>query len=88
MKKTYYAAAMYAAFGLLSGLFYREYVKANDFGGDTQLALLHTHLFAHQPTDFVDHIETIIMKHAYLVDNQHISILDNFAPSFGDVIHK
>ena len=46
MKKIYYAAAAYAALGLFSGLFYREFVKAHDYSGDTQLALLHTHLLA------------------------------------------
>lgn len=34
----------YAIVGLLSGLYYRELTKAHDFEGDTQLAVVHTHL--------------------------------------------
>jgi hypothetical protein len=30
--------------GVVSGLFYREFTKAHDFTGDTQLAVTHTHL--------------------------------------------
>ena len=44
MKKLYYAALAYAILGLTSGMFYRGYTEANDFTGDTQLAVLHTHL--------------------------------------------
>lgn len=46
MKKLYYAALSYAVLGLVSGLFFREYTKAHDFDGVTQLAVLHTHLLA------------------------------------------
>lgn len=46
MKKLYYAAMAYAVIGLMTGLFYREYTKINDFTGDTELAVLHTHLLA------------------------------------------
>ena len=46
MKKIYYAAAMYAVLGLGFGLFFREYTKAHDFTGFTQLAVMHTHLLA------------------------------------------
>jgi hypothetical protein len=34
------------ALGLASGLYYRELTKLNDFTGDTQLGLVHTHLLA------------------------------------------
>ncbi|MFE3556218.1 DUF2871 domain-containing protein [Streptomyces sp. NPDC059193] len=44
MKKLYYSAVIYTVLGLLSGLFYRELTKAQDFTGDTQLSVLHTHL--------------------------------------------
>jgi hypothetical protein len=37
---------MYAVLGLGLGLFYREYTKAHDFHGATQLAVMHTHLLA------------------------------------------
>lgn len=46
MKKIYVAALAYMIAGLAAGLFYREYTKAADFEGDTQLSVLHTHLLA------------------------------------------
>ncbi|GAA3520658.1 DUF2871 domain-containing protein [Actinocatenispora rupis] len=46
MRASYYAAHTYMIVGVLSGLFYREFTKANHFTGDTQLAVLHTHLLA------------------------------------------
>lgn len=45
--KLYYATLAYLVLGLASGLFYREFTKANDFtaaDGFTQLAVVHTHL--------------------------------------------
>ena len=46
MKKLFYAAFAYMLVGVASGLFYREFTKANDFpaGEFTQLGLAHTHL--------------------------------------------
>ncbi|WP_405885367.1 DUF2871 domain-containing protein [Streptomyces sp. NBC_01136] len=46
MRKSYYAAHTYMILGVISGLYYREFTKANHFDGDTQLALMHTHLLA------------------------------------------
>lgn len=46
MRKSYYAAHVYMIVGVISGLFYREFTKIKDFHGDTQLALMHTHLLA------------------------------------------
>ena len=43
MKKIFYSAFFYMILGLLFGVFYREFTKANDFIGVTQLAQLHTH---------------------------------------------
>lgn len=43
MKKLYYAALLYTILGLAGGLFYRTLTHANDFTGDTQLAVVHTH---------------------------------------------
>lgn len=43
MKKLLYASFSYAAAGVLSGLYYRELTKANDFSGESQLGLVHTH---------------------------------------------
>ncbi|WP_308468174.1 DUF2871 domain-containing protein [Rathayibacter soli] len=46
MKKLFYAAFAYMVLGVLSGLFYREFTKANHFSENafTQLAVVHTHL--------------------------------------------
>ncbi|MGA7204947.1 MAG: DUF2871 domain-containing protein [Specibacter sp.] len=44
MKKLFYSAFGYMVIGVLSGLFYREFTKGKDFTGDTQLAIVHTHL--------------------------------------------
>lgn len=37
---------LFAALGLASGLFYREWTKAFDFTGNSQLGLAHTHFLA------------------------------------------
>jgi hypothetical protein len=47
MKKLFYAASVYLVLGLASGLFYREFTRANDYtaaDGFTQLSVVHTHL--------------------------------------------
>lgn len=46
MKKLFNAAFIYMVLGVLSGLFYREFTKANAFpeGEYTQLGVVHTHL--------------------------------------------
>lgn len=46
MRRLFYASFAYMLAGVLSGLFYREFTKANDFpeGQFTQLGLAHTHL--------------------------------------------
>lgn len=46
MYKLFYAAFVYMALGVASGLFYREFTKANDFTDAqfTQLSVVHTHL--------------------------------------------
>ncbi len=46
MKKLLNASFIYMVVGVLSGLFYREFTKFNDFpeGQFTQLGLAHTHL--------------------------------------------
>ncbi|MFI6317409.1 DUF2871 domain-containing protein [Nonomuraea sp. NPDC050556] len=46
MKKLLYAAHTYMIVGVISGLYYREITKLNDFTGDTQLGVVHTHLLA------------------------------------------
>ncbi|TDW89833.1 MULTISPECIES: DUF2871 domain-containing protein [Kribbella] len=46
MRKIYVAAHVYMILGLISGLFYREFTKLNDFTGDSQLSVVHTHILA------------------------------------------
>ncbi len=46
MRMLYWAAAVYTALGLASGLYYRELTKAHDFTGRTELSTVHTHLLA------------------------------------------
>jgi hypothetical protein len=46
MIRLYYSAALYTVLGLAAGLYYRELTKAQDFVGDTQLSVVHTHLLA------------------------------------------
>jgi hypothetical protein len=46
MRKIYVAAHVYMILGVLSGLFYREFTKLNDFTGDSQLSVVHTHILA------------------------------------------
>ncbi|MFI9100058.1 DUF2871 domain-containing protein [Streptomyces fildesensis] len=46
MRKSYHAAHIYMILGVVSGLYYREFTKLNDFDGRTELALMHTHLLA------------------------------------------
>lgn len=38
------ASMSYTILGLVSGIFYREFTKMNEFTGVTQLSVLHTHL--------------------------------------------
>ncbi|MFH4908291.1 DUF2871 domain-containing protein [Staphylococcus cohnii] len=44
MKKLMFSSAFYTLLGMLSGLFYREMSKAENFSGYSQLNVTHTHL--------------------------------------------
>lgn len=44
MKKLLTTALTYCILGLIAGVYYREITKYNNFTGDTQLSVLHTHL--------------------------------------------
>lgn len=44
MKKLMFSSAFYTLLGLLSGLFYREISKGENFSGYSQLNVTHTHL--------------------------------------------
>ncbi|HEY1180144.1 MAG TPA: DUF2871 domain-containing protein [Phytomonospora sp.] len=46
MRRSMHTAHVYMILGLVSGLFYREFTKLNDFTGETQLSVVHTHLLA------------------------------------------
>ncbi|ANP48325.1 pheromone shutdown protein TraB [Streptomyces griseochromogenes] len=46
MRKILNTAHIYMIIGLVSGLYYRELTKAEDFDGTTQLAVVHTHVLA------------------------------------------
>lgn len=46
MRKILNTAHLYMILGVLSGLYYRELTKAEDFTGDSQLGVLHTHILA------------------------------------------
>ncbi|MGV9249070.1 DUF2871 domain-containing protein [Streptomyces sp. NPDC003710] len=46
MRKILNTAHIYMIVGLVSGLYYRELTKAKNFTGDTQLAVVHTHVLA------------------------------------------
>lgn len=44
LKKLYWAMVIYGILGLGAGLFFREYTKAHDFTGYSELAVTHTHI--------------------------------------------
>ena len=44
MKKLMFSSAFYTLLGMLSGLFYREMSKGENFSGYSQLNVTHTHL--------------------------------------------
>ena len=46
MRKILNTAHVYMVVGLVSGLYYRELTKVKNFTGDTQLAVVHTHVIA------------------------------------------
>lgn len=46
MKKYLNYSFIYAILALISGVFFREYTKMNNFAGKTQLSFAHVHLFA------------------------------------------
>lgn len=45
MKKLINTSGLYAILALISGVFYREFTKFNQFDGRTTLSFLHVHLF-------------------------------------------
>lgn len=45
MKKLINIAGIYGVLALVSGVFYREFTKFNNFDGSTMLSVTHTHFF-------------------------------------------
>lgn len=46
LNRIFFSAGTWAGLGLLSGLYWREFTKLNDFTGATQLSTAHTHALA------------------------------------------
>lgn len=46
LNRLFYSAGSWTAIGLLSGLYWREFTKMNEFTGDTMLSTAHTHALA------------------------------------------
>ena len=46
MKKLINTAGIYGGLALFSGVFYREFIKFNNFEGKSMLSVAHTHFFA------------------------------------------
>ena len=61
------AALFYAVLALVSGVFYREFTKLNDFTGKTNLSALHTHYFVLGMFFF---LILLLMENAFQLSNQ------------------
>ena len=46
LNRLFTSAAAWTAIGLLSGLYWREFTKLNEFTGETMLSTAHTHALA------------------------------------------
>lgn len=71
MRKLFYAAFAYMLAGVLSGLFYREFTKANGFpeGAPTQLGLVHTHLLV---LGFVVMLIVLLIEKAFALSESRL----------------
>ncbi|MBW8761266.1 MAG: DUF2871 domain-containing protein [Microbacterium sp.] len=71
MRKLFYAAFAYMLAGVLSGLFYREFTKANGFpeGQATQLGLVHTHLLV---LGFVVLLIVLLLEKAFALSESRL----------------
>ena len=78
MRKLFTAASVYLGFGLLAGVFYREFTRAMDFSEKTQLNTLHTHFLI---------LGMFFFLIALALDNQfHISAVKGFDRWF--IVHN
>ncbi len=71
MRKLFYAAFAYMVAGVLSGLFYREFTKANGVpeGQATQLGLVHTHLLV---LGFVVLLIVLLLEKAFALSESRL----------------
>lgn len=71
MQKLFYAAFAYMIVGVGSGLFYREFTKANDFpeGQSTQLGLAHTHLLT---LGFIVLLVVLVIEKVFVISKSHL----------------
>lgn len=74
MKKYINLSFIYAIIALISGVFYREFTKFNDFTGTTTLSILHTHLFILGMFLFL--ILAIMVKQLGLQNNKKLKYFD------------
>ncbi|KQZ11399.1 DUF2871 domain-containing protein [Agromyces fucosus] len=71
MQKLFYASFAYMIVGVASGLFYREFTKANDFpeGQFTQLGLAHTHLLT---LGFIVLLIVLVIEKVFVISKSHL----------------
>ncbi|KRC61599.1 hypothetical protein ASE14_12205 [Agromyces sp. Root81] len=71
MQKLFYAAFAYMILGVGSGLFYREFTKANDFpeGQFSQLGLAHTHLLT---LGFIVLLIVLVIEKVFAISKSHL----------------
>ncbi|WP_088840823.1 DUF2871 domain-containing protein [Listeria sp. ILCC797] len=72
MKKLLTTALIYCILGLTSGVYYREITKFNDFTGDTQLSVLHTHLLMLGMFTFI--IVLLLEKNFHIMQSKKFNI--------------
>lgn len=71
MRKLFSAAFVYMLVGVISGLFYREFTKANGFpeGQFTQLSIVHTHLLV---LGFVVLLIVLLLEKAFALSESRL----------------
>lgn len=71
MQKLFYAAFAYMVLGVTSGLFYREFTKANNFTDAqfTQLSVVHTHLLV---LGFVVLLIVLILEKLFILSKSRL----------------
>ncbi len=72
MKKLLTTALIYCILGLTSGVYYREITKFNDFTGETQLSVLHTHLLMLGMFTFI--IVLLLEKNFHIMKSKKFNI--------------